>query len=576
METRALTEFLVFLAATSVLVPAFRKARLSAVMAFLVIGVLIGPFGLGALIESLPWLEELTLRESSSTHLLAELGVVFLLFAIGLEVSPERLWALRRYVLGFGLAQVVLTALVVTVVASFWGHSWATSCVIGLGFALSSTAVVLQLLGEKRQLSGPTGRAGFSVLLMQDLAVIPILFVVGALSADSTGPEDLLLAVASAAGAIVAIFVIGKFVLSPLFRWAGSIDSREVFVATALLAVVGAAAAAHEAGLSMALGAFLAGLLLAETEFRHQVEADIEPFKGLLLGLFFVVVGMQIDLALLLSEPFRILIGVLGLFVVKGAIIAPLARLFGLPWRNAIELAFLLGQTGEFAFVVVTLARDGGVMPGATADYMLLVVGLSIFVTPLVAELGARLASRLSDKSESVSVEDLTELEQHVVIAGFGRVGQALAEILQQHSVPHVVLETDAETVSRMRKRAWPVLFGDASRRDVLERVGADRASAIVVTIDNPAAVERVVAQAKAVWPNVPIYARARDAAQAKLLHAAGASLASPENLEATLQLGEALLQGLGMPDEAARRIIEERRVLERAKTLNDSESESA
>ncbi|HVK80355.1 MAG TPA: cation:proton antiporter [Verrucomicrobiae bacterium] len=564
-----LTQALVFLGATCLVVPALRKAKLSAVMGFLLIGVGMGPHVLGQLADTWPWLGAFELREDQPTELLAELGVVFLLFIIGLEVSFERLWALKRYVFGLGLAQVVLTTIAIAGVALVFGNNLVAATVLGLAFALSSTALVLQLLREGHQIATPIGRISFSVLLMQDLMVVPILFLVAALGAEEAsffGGRNVI-ALLTALFSLALIFTLGRVMLRPLFRWVASIDSREVFIAAAILAAIGMATAAQSAGLSMGLGAFLAGLLLAETEFRHQIETDLEPFKDLLLGLFFVTVGMQINIPLLLANPAMILVGVVGLFAIKIAIIAPLARLFGIPWPRALALAFLLGQAGEFAFVVIAAARANSAIPAATADYMLLVTALSIFVTPFIAPIGGRIARRMLG-AQTLPASDLAQEGGHVVIAGFGRVGQTLADILDKQEIPYVAIDTDAALVASMQSQDNPVHFGDSSRHDVLAAIGAGNAGAIVVTINNPVAVDLIVAQAKKAWPHVPVYARARDGEHARRLHELGAALASPDTIEAALQLGEALLNGIGVPDEAARRIIDERREAEIAKAL--------
>lgn len=564
-----LTQALVFLGATCLVIPALRRAKLSAVMGFLLIGVGMGPHVLGQMSDAWPWLNAFELREGRSTEVLAELGVVFLLFIIGLEVSFERLWALKRYVFGLGLAQVVLSTIAIASVALAFGNSFAAASVLGLAFALSSTALVLQLLREGHQIATPVGRISFSVLLMQDLMVVPILFLVAALGAENAsffGGRNIV-ALVTALLALGLIFTFGRVLLRPLFRWVASIDSREVFIAAAILAAIGMATAAQSAGLSMGLGAFLAGLLLAETEFRHQIETDLEPFKDLLLGLFFVTVGMQIDIGLLLANPVMILVGVAGLLAIKIAIIAPLARAFGIPWPRAIAVAFLLGQAGEFAFVVIAAARANGAIPEATADYMLLVTALSIFVTPFVAAFGGRIARGLANKQNTIE-PDLAQEGGHVVIAGFGRVGQTLADILDKQEIPYIALDSDSAAVAAARTLDNPVHFGDSSRRDVLASIGAANAAAIVVTINNPVAVDLIVAQAKQAWPHVPVYARARDGEHARRLHELGAALASPDTIEAALQLGEALLNGIGIPDEAARRIIDERREAEIAKAL--------
>jgi CPA2 family monovalent cation:H+ antiporter-2 len=568
--TEVLTQTLVFLAATSIVIPLVRRSGLSSVMGFLLIGVAMGPEVMGRLAQNWPWLSAFALEEAAPTRVLAELGVVFLLFIIGLEVSFERLWALKRLVFGLGLGQIVLTTAAIGAVALALGATFAVAAVLGLAFALSSTALVLQLMRERRNMTTSTGRAAFSVLLTQDLMVVPILFLVAALSPTPSvfGPNQVVAALLTALISLAVILTVGRLVLRPLFRWAAAAGSREVFIAAALLAAIGMAVAAEAVGFSMALGALLAGLLLAETEFRLQIETDLEPFKDLLLGLFFVTVGMQIDIALFLSEPAVIVAGVVLLFVLKAAIIAPLARVFGLTWPHAVEMAFLLGQAGEFAFVIVAAARADSVIPETTADYMLLITALSIFITPLVATIGSRLALRISPTPEATPPPDTAKEEGHVVIAGFGRVGQTLADMLNAQEISHAAIDADAKLVAELRRTGREVYFGDASRRDVLATVGAANAAAIVVTMDKPEAVERIVAEAKRFWPHIPVYARARDAAHARRLHAAGAALASPDTIEAALQLGEALLNGIGVPDEVARRIINQRRDEEVAKAL--------
>ncbi|MGE0597132.1 MAG: cation:proton antiporter [Hyphomonadaceae bacterium] len=558
-----LVQTLVFLAATCVVVPALRKARLSSVMGFLLIGVAMGPHVLGKLAETWPWLSAFELEESPTAMVLAEFGVVFLMFVIGLEVSWDRLWSLKRFVFGLGLAQVALTSAVITAIALALGLSFAVSAVLGLAFALSSTAVALQLLRERRQLATPTGRAGFSILLLQDLMVVPILFAVSALSAQQAvfGAEQIGAALFSALAALAAMVFVGRLLLRPLFRWVASIDSRETFIAAALLAAIGMSIAAAGLGFSLALGAFLAGLLLADTEFRHQIETDLEPLKDLLLGFFFVTVGMQIDLELAAAAPLLIVGGVLALFAVKAALITPLARAFSVPMPRAIELAFLLGGAGEFAFVVVAAAQRGDVVSDTIAEYMLLVTALSLFLTPLMAILGRRVAARF--ERPDAMPEDAAHARDHVVIAGCGRVGQLLADVLDAQEIVHVGADADARLVALLRKQGRPFYFGDASRRETLAALGAAHAAAIVVTMDRPEAVERIVAAAKAAWPEVPVYARARDAQHARRLREAGADLASPDTVEAALQLSEAVLACMGVEEDIARHLIDERRNLE-------------
>lgn len=569
----ALTQTLVFLAATCLLIPALRKARISAVMGFLLIGVAMGPHALGRLAETWPWLSPFELEDNEPTQLLAEFGVIFLLFIIGLEVSWERLWALKRYVFGLGVAQVVLTTAVITAIALAFDNSFAVAAVLGLAFALSSTALVVQLLRERKQVTTRFGRVTFSVLLLQDLMVVPILFAVGALSAGrhAFDADQIGIALGVAIAALAAIVIVGRLVLRPLFRWVASIDSREVFIAAALLAAIGMSLAAEAAGLSMALGAFLAGMLLAETEFRHQIETDLEPFKDLLLGLFFVTVGMQIDLSAFLADPVQILLGVVALFVVKAALITPLARAFGVAWPRAIEMAFLLGGVGEFAFIVVASAQAGDVIEHGVAEYMLLVTAISIFITPLMAWIGRKIGARFEKPNADIAPADAAAARNHVVIAGCGRVGQLLADILDGQEIAHVGVDADTDLIAKLRAAGRPFHYGDASRRDVLATVGAAHATAIVVTMDRADAVERIVREAKAAWPSVPVYARARDAAHARKLRDLGADMASPDTVEAALQLGEALLEGCGIAELDARHIITAKRDAEIAKALGAS-----
>lgn len=565
------TQALVFLAATALVIPALRRLRASPIIGFLLIGVFMGPYALGRLAETYPALAPFALSNNAVTRFLADLGIVFLLFVIGLEVTLERLWALRRLVFGLGLGQIVVTTVAIAIVALAFGHPLAAAVVVGLGMTLSSTAVVLQWLGERGARTAPVGRAAFATLLMQDVAIVPILFVVSAMAAgQASSAGDFGIAIASALAAVVGFVIIGRLVLRPFFRWAAGGQSREVFVAAALLTVIATALAAQAIGLPKALGAFVAGLLLAETEFRHQIEADILPFKGLLLGLFFVTVGMQIDLTVLAVNAGGVIVGVVGLFLVKAAILAPMARGFGLSWPQSIQLGLLMGQAGEFAFVLLTLAREGAVLAPATADYMLLITALSIFLTPLVASAADQFVRR-AETAAPAPLSAPEALNAHVLIVGFGRVGQGLADLLDAQAIPFVAIDSKPERIAALRSGGRSIHFGDASRPEVLTSLHAGQAAAIVIAIDRPAEVEAIVTTAKRNFPHVPVFARARDVAHARRLHKAGATLASPEAVEATLDLGEAVLEGIGVPQEAARKFIEDKRAEERARAIATS-----
>ena len=563
-ETLDLREVMVFLFSAGIVVPLVRRLRISPVLGFLVIGLVIGPHGVARFVEVLPWLRHVVITDLEGVRLLAELGVVFLLFMIGLELSLDRLWSMRRRVFGLGGTQIIVTGTIIAAIASLFDNTLATAAVLGACFALSSTAIVMQLLAENRRLGTATGRVSFAILLCQDLAVLPILFLVGVFAAQSDAP--VLPAFARAIGealiAIAVILVIGRLVIRPVFRFVGGTASREMFLALVLLVIAGTAVATEQFGLSMALGAFLAGLLFAETEYRHEIEVDIEPFKGLSLGLFFVSIGMGIDIAQVAAKPGWLIASVFGLYLIKSPVIYVLARWFGEPRSVALEAALLLGQSGEFVFLVVGMAYSVGLMPNDTAQFMLIVAGITMLTTPPVAQVARKLALAVETReADHYSDSDVpVGLSGHVIVVGYGRVGQMLGSVLDTQELPHVGLDTDVDLVARYRSVGAGVFYGDASRPDLLRKFGVERAAALVVTMDSPQTAEQVVATARRHWPYLLIYARARDRAHAARLIALGASHVIPETIEASLQLGEMVLMGVGVPDEAARRIIEARR----------------
>jgi monovalent cation:proton antiporter-2 (CPA2) family protein len=579
-ETLNLREAMVFLVAAGVVVPLFNRLRISPVLGFLVIGLLIGPHGLARFVDAAPWIGYAVIDDLDGVRALAELGIVFLLFMIGLELSVDRLWAMRRMVFGLGGAQVVVTGAAIAVIASYFDNTLPAAMVLGAAFALSSTAIVMQLLAENRRMGTATGRTSFAILLFQDLAVLPILFLVGAFAAQTDG--SMVLAFAWAIGqaliAVAIILVIGRLVIRPLFRFVGSAASREMFLAFVLLVIIGTALATKHVGLSMALGAFLAGLLLAETEYRHAIEVDIEPFKGLLLGLFFVSVGTTIDITQVAAKPLWLIASVVGLFLVKMPILYILARVFGEPRSVALEVGLLLGQGGEFAFLVVGMAFSLGLLPNNTAQFMLIVTGLTMIVTPLVAH-GARMIARATEDRAAQRGEryvDLpTDLADHVIVIGYGRVGQLLGSILDSQKVPHVGLDIDASLVANFRTMGAGVFYGDASQPDMLRKLAAERAAALVVTMDSPHAAELVVASARRQWPDLTIFARARNVGHAKRLINHGANHVIPETTEASLKLSEMVLMGAGIPSAAACHVIETRRAAEQV-AVDENEQQEA
>ena len=557
-----LREVIVFLFAAGIVVPLMGRLRISPVFGFLAVGLLIGPYGLSRFSEAMPWLAYLSIADAEGVRLLAEMGVVFLLFMIGLELSLDRLWAMRSAVFGLGGAQIVLSTMAIAGVAWLFGNPMSVSIILGASFALSSTAIVMQMLTENRRLGTPTGRAGFAILLCQDIAVLPILFLLGVFAAQSELPVFLAfsLAIGEAVLAVAAILLLGRVAIRPVFRFLDATASREMFLALVLLVIIGTALATEHFGLSLALGAFLAGLLLAETEYRHQIRGDVEPFKGLLLGLFFVSIGMGIDITQVAQNPGLLLASVVGLFVLKGVIIYALVRRFGEPPAVALETGLLLGQAGEFAFIVVGMAYTIGLVPNDTAQFMLIVAGLAMIATPAVANLARRWALRIEEKADAAAPPDAPfgpDLNNHVIIIGYGRAGQLLGGLLADQNIAHVGLDTNRALVRGFQQDGASVYLGDGNRPELLRQFGIDEAAALVVTMNNTAATEAVVVNTRRIWKDLPIFVRAHDQAQAKKLILQGANHAIPETVEASLQMGEMVLAALGIPPQTATNIVE-------------------
>ncbi len=556
-------DVVLFLATAGVVVPLFRRWKISPILGFLVAGVALGPFGLGALSAQAPWLATVTISDPGQVAQLAELGVVFLLFMIGLELSWERLRLMRRLVFGLGGLQVAATLFLIAAIARLLGQPWPACLAIGAALSLSSTAIVMPLLAEKKRQHSPAGRAVFSVLLFQDLAVAPILIML-ALAASQEGQAlspKLLLAFAPAALGLLVLVIAGRLVLRPMMKSVARAKSNELFMAACLLVVIGAGMLSALAGLSMALGAFIAGLLLAETEYRHEIEVTIEPFKGLLLGLFFVSVGIGLDLSLLAREPVLILAIAAGFSLLSGLVVLGLARAFGLTWRQSGESALLLAAGGEFAFVVAGAATTGGVLSVHIGQTILVAATLSMFAIPGLAAIAARIGSGKS-AAESALVETPADPGEgpRVLIVGFGRVGRLVGEMLDAHEIAWVGADRDARSTEAARREGKTIFFGDASRADFLARCGLATAPALVVTMDSPEGVEAVVAAGRQLRPDLTIVARARDARHAARLYELGATDAVPETIEASLQLSEALLVEIGIPMGLVIASIHERR----------------
>ena len=575
VEPGAYKDVVLFLATAGVVVPLFRRWKLSPILGFLGAGALLGPYGLGSLVARAPWLSAITIENPDEVAELAEFGVVFLLFMIGLELSWERLRSLRRFVFGLGAAQVAVSLAVIAGAALALGQSLGAAIAIGAALALSSTAIVMPILAEQKRQHSLAGRTTFSVLLFQDLAVAPILVTLTLLGRRGGAADlspDLLLAFAPAVLGVVGLLVVGRLVLRPMLRSVARAKSQELFVAACLLVVIGSGLVSALTGLSMALGAFIAGLLLAETEFRQEVEVTIEPFKGLLLGLFFVSVGTGLDLPVLLASPLAVLGAAAGLTLVNGTAVFALAKLFRLRTRAAVEAALLLAGAGEFAFVILGQAMDQKVVDRAVGEGLLVAATLSMVSIPFLAALGARIGGRRLAPADLPETQGDVGVGPRVLIAGYGRVGRLVGEMLGRHDLPWIAVEQDARLVEAARRTGETLFYGDAARPDFLARCGLAEAPALVVTMDNPDGAEAIVAVARAMRPDVTIVARARDARHAQRLYDLGATDAVPETVEASLQLSEALLIEIGVPMGLVIASIHERRD-EFRKVLNRPDS---
>jgi CPA2 family monovalent cation:H+ antiporter-2 len=557
-------DLVLFLATAGIVAPLFKRLKLNPILGFLIAGVILGPFGLGALSHTFPWLDYVTVDNPQEIAQLAEFGVVFLLFMIGLELSWERLRLMRKLVFGLGALQMIGCSLALGAIAMALGQQPVAALAIGAALTLSSTAIAVPVLVERKRLHAEGGRATFSVLLFQDLAVAPILITLAILGrGDGTFGLSDLLALGPAVIGLGVIVLFGRLALRPMMRSVAKAKSEEMFMAACLLVIIGAGLVASLSGLSMALGAFVAGILLAETEYRHEVEVKIEPFKGLLLSLFFVSLGIRLDLSLLVASPGLVLGVAIGLLVVKGVMIMGLGRLFGLSNRASIEAALTLAAGGEFAFVILDNAMAASVVSDQVGQAVLVAATLTMFLIPLLSGIGGRLAKKaaapVSEAPDLVGLQS-EEPAGRVLVVGYGRVGRLVGDMLDRHDLPWIAIDRDPSFVQAGRRAGHRVYFGDAARVELLERCGLDQARAVVVTMDAPEAAEAVVATARGHRPDLTIVARARDARHAARLYELGATDAVPETIEASLQLSEAVLVDIGVPMGLVIASIHERR----------------
>lgn len=544
MANDVLSITVVFLAAAVVAVPIAQRLGLGSVLGYLIAGIAIGPWGLGLISDV-----EAILHFS-------EFGVVLLLFLIGLELNPKKLWQMRSPILGLGGGQVLVTSLVIAGIVMACSSmmpsiTWRDALVIGMGLALSSTAIALRVIEEKSLDGSETGQSSFSVLLFQDIAVIPMLAVLPILAGGGGGSW---LDFAWMIGGIAALLVGGHFLLRPLFRWVVLSGVRELFNVAALLLVIGIALGMQSLGLSMALGTFLAGVLLAESEYRHELEIAIEPFKGLLLGLFFISVGMAVNLGLLFEFPLQILAAVAALVIVKGLLLYGLARLFGIRAKSRSQMAAILSQGGEFAFVLFTAAQGEGLLGTQLSSFLLVVVSISMMTTPLILLLQDRWFIHTFKSDDEALETDVIDREPRVIITGFGRFGQVVGRLLFANKIRVTVLERDPSQIQFLRKFGYKVYYGDATQLDLLRAAGADKAEAIIICTDEPDEVMEVVTLCQQHFPKLKVLARARSRVEAHQLLSHGVDNFSRETFAGALDLGRQALISLGMHPYKAKR----------------------
>ena len=539
MSIEYLTDIIILLAAAVIAVPLFQSLGLGAIPGFLVAGIVLGPSGLG-------YIE----NYDEIAHL-AELGVVLLLFVIGIEINPSRLWKMKRLVLGLGTLQVLITGgLITLIVHEALGTSWEISLFAGLALALSSTAFVLQLLTERKLLHSEYGRPSVAILLLQDLAVIPLLAYVALIATpELTIAEDIFIALAEALVILVLIIVGARYILNPLLKVLSRYGSPEIFTASALLLVLGTAQAMESVGLSMAMGAFIAGLLIADSSYRHQIIAEVQPFRGLLLGLFFMTMGMSLNLKLFLDNPLALLLVVMVLMAVKFITLWPLSRLFGIPQQVSVSVALLLAQSGEFALVLFALTKGMGLLDELLFQQLLIVVILSMLATPMLEILAYRVFSASRGSRPVIPDVDGGSSDQEtrpVILAGFGRMGHRIGYIMESMQVPYVAIDTDASLVARERAEGKSVYFGDARLPEVLRAAGVADAPLVIVSIDDLEATESVVSSLHSAFPDIPVFARGHNLGKCRELRAIGAHFTVSETLEASAELARAALLYMG------------------------------
>ena len=542
LDSPAFKDLIVVLGAAGLVIPAFAALRISPVVGFILFGVVAGPHGLGALTPSLPWLDLFTITDAETLAPAAEIGVAMLLFALGLELSFDRLRTMRRLVFGLGPVQLVACTTVLALLLLPFGLGLAATAALAVAFALSSTAVGLQMLAASGRMNSPAGRTAFAVLLFQDIALAPVLLVLGA----GTAASGMVPALAWGLAAIAGIVIAGRLLLRPLFLQAARTKRPELFLAASLVVLVGSAAATGAVGLSPVIGALVAGIMLAETEYRRQIEAAVAPFQGLLLGVFLIWVGMRLDLRAVFDQPAMVFCGVVAVCGVKALVMTVVLHLRGLAGGTAAHVSALLAAPSETSLIVLGAATAAGLITGPVADLALLVTGLSLAAAPLFGMIGQRFERVLGEGTRSET--PIVEVAGRTVIIGFGRVGRMIAQMLDAHGKPYLAVDSDPDSVARLRRKGVPVVYGDARRPELLDSLALGSASAVVLTIDATSSLDTLVRLIRERHPELCVVARARDAGHATQLYRLGVTDAVPETVESSLQLAEAVLVDLGVP----------------------------
>jgi CPA2 family monovalent cation:H+ antiporter-2 len=557
------SDALVILGAAGIVIPAFARVRVNPVIGFILVGLALGPHGLGVLVPRWPWLFYVTITDAHAIEPYAEFGIVLLLFAIGLELSFRRLWSMRRQVFGVGAAELFLCAAVIGGVLMLFGEGTSGSIGLGLALALSSTALVLPMVGT----SGAVGGGAFAMLLFEDLALVPIIFALSALGPDTGGGWGAMGLVLLKGGITVAILLIGgRYALPPLFAQAARTKNPELFLAISLLVVILASIATSAAGLSPIVGALLAGLLIAETDYHTEVEVITAPFRGLALGVFLITVGMSIDLAAIGAQWSALLLAVVGVVAAKAIVTALLLKLSGTRTGVAAETGLLMSSPSETTLIVLGAAQAAGLVLPETAAFWQTVTAIGLTITPLLARLGSDVSRRVERRqARTMDTTAATDGTPRVLLIGFGRVGRLVAAMLAMHDRPYLAVDADVDTVSQARRDGFSVLFGDASRPAMIAHLDLAGAAAVVLTMDDPVAQLRLTRSIRIDHPALPIVVRARDARHAADLYRAGATDAVPEQLESSLQLSEAVLTEIGLAVGPVIASIHDKRAEQRA-----------